>query len=151
MQTSRLVIPQPLLQKMLEHCLDERPCEACGILAGRDGHVTSAYATDNTRHSPVYYEVEPTQQEQALKQMAEQHEELVAIYHSHPTAPAKPSQNDIRMAVHYPEAVRVIISLDGPAEVRAFRINGWKVEEIGLAAPVTAEGHWHDLRRQETE
>lgn len=140
-----MVIGQNLLQHILEHCLEEKPYEACGILTGKDGRVLHAYATDNARHSPVFYEVERCQQEHVLRHMAACGEELVAIYHSHPTSPAEPSLNDIRMAVHYPEAIRLIISLAGPADVRAFVIRTGSAHPVTITSPRDA-GKWHDLR-----
>jgi [CysO sulfur-carrier protein]-S-L-cysteine hydrolase len=142
----RLIIGQHLIQRILEHCLEEKPCEACGILTGRNGRVLHAYATDNVKRSPVYYEVDPEQQQWVLTTMEEQGEELVAIYHSHPTAAAVPSANDIRLAVHYPEAVRVIVSLAGPAVVKAFLIQNGKVLNVELDSPHSAGGVFHDLR-----
>jgi [CysO sulfur-carrier protein]-S-L-cysteine hydrolase len=134
------------VQRIIEHCLEEKPNEACGILTGRSGHVLHAYATENIRHSPVFYEVAPDQQEHVLKAMAERGEELVAIYHSHPTASARPSATDIRLAEHYPEAIRVIISLAGPSDMRAYLIEGKQVHHVAISAPQDAGGTWHDLR-----
>ena len=143
----RLVIGRRLLQQVLEHCLEEKPLEACGILAGKQGEVTSAFATDNARRSTVFFEVDPEQQKEALHRVAEQGEELLGIYHSHPKAPAVPSQSDIAHAVHYPEAVRLIVSLDGPTDVRAFRIADGQVEEVDLQILEGLQGQFHDLRR----
>ncbi|MDF2631171.1 MAG: hypothetical protein K0R39_5002 [Symbiobacteriaceae bacterium] len=142
----RLVIGQHLIQRILEHCLEEKPCEACGILTGTGGHVLHAYATDNIKRSPVYYEVDPEQQEWVLTTMERQGEELVAIYHSHPTAAAIPSANDIRLAVYYPDAVRVIVSLAGPAVIKAFLIQNGKVFDVAIDSPQQAGGLFRDLR-----
>lgn len=142
-----LVIDQHLLQEILEHCRDEKPNEACGILTGRDGLVLNAYATDSLHRSPIYYEVDPEQQEWILRSLAERGEELVAIYHSHPSARAFPSATDVRLAVHYPDAIRVIISLaGGPAEPRAFLIKGQDVHELRWEIPLDRVGVFHDLR-----
>lgn len=146
MAVRRLVVPQPLLQRILEHCLEEKPFEACGILTGRGDRVTHAYATENLRRSPVFYEVDPAQQRQVLEETAARGEDLVGIYHSHPTTAAEPSVNDIRLAVHWPEAVRVIISLAGPTSIRAFLIRRGDVETVAIVTPGEASGHWHDLR-----
>ncbi|HEY3365836.1 MAG TPA: M67 family metallopeptidase [Symbiobacteriaceae bacterium] len=146
MQPSRLVIGQHLLRRILEQCMEERPYEACGILTGKNGQVLHAYATDNAKRSPVFYEVDAVQQERALRSMAEHGDELIAIYHSHPTAPAVPSINDIRLAVHYPEAIRVIVSLAGPADVRAFLIQDGRVHPVSLESPHDTAGEWLDLR-----
>jgi len=146
MSERRLTIGRRLLQRVLEHCMEEKPLEACGILAGLGDTVSAAYATDNSRHSPITFEIEPSQQEAAMERMAERGEELVGIYHSHPTAPAVPSVNDIQQAVHYPDAIRLIISLNGPAEMKAFLIKSGEVQEVPLDIVDTAGGEYHDLR-----
>lgn len=147
MTERRLIIGQHLFQRVLEHCLEEKPYEACGILTGRAGKVLHAYATDNARRSPVFYEVDTEQKDRVLREMAERGEELVGIYHSHPTAPALPSLNDVNQAVHYPEAYRVIISLGGPTDVRAFLIQNGKVRDVMIAIFAHAGGEYHDLRQ----
>lgn len=146
MEEQCLIIPQHLLQRIIEHCLEEKPIEACGILTGRDGRVLHAFATDNSKRSPVYYEVDHAQQKLVLQGMEKRGEQVVGIYHSHPTTPAVPSNTDIRMAVHYPEAYRVIVSLNGPTDVRAYLIQYGKARRVNLHAPVDAGGEWHDLR-----
>lgn len=147
MTERRLIIGQHLLQRILEHCLEEKPYEACGVLTGRAGKVFHAYATDNAKRSPLFYEVEAGQQERILREMEQRGEELVAIYHSHPTAPALPSLNDVNQAVHYPEAFRVIISLAGPTDVRAFLIQEGKVRDVIIAIFAHGAGEFHDLRQ----
>lgn len=144
----RLVVAQHLLQRMLEHCLEEKPLEACGILTGRGDRILHIYATDNCRRSPVYFEVDPDQQEQALREMERQGDTLIGIYHSHPTSPARPSGSDIRMAVHFPEAVRVIVSLAGPTEVAAYLIQAGAAREIEIQTLSDGVGEWHDLRAE---
>jgi proteasome lid subunit RPN8/RPN11 len=141
-----LVIPKAIVEKIIEHCMDEKPFEACGILTGHAGRVIHAYSTSNAKRSPVYYEVDPEHQEYVLRSMADQGEELVAIYHSHPTAAAYPSANDVRLAIHYPEAIRVIVSLAGPADVQAFLIRDGKVHRVRLQIPHDASAQWIDLR-----
>ncbi|HWI61548.1 MAG TPA: hypothetical protein VNT75_06910, partial [Symbiobacteriaceae bacterium] len=65
---------------------------------------------------------------------------------SHPTAAAVPSANDIRLAVYYPDAVRVIVSLAGPAVVKAFLIQNGKVDSVELDLYQEQTGVWRDLR-----
>jgi proteasome lid subunit RPN8/RPN11 len=48
--------------------------------------------------------------------------EILAVYHSHPATPARPSGEDIALA-HDPDVSYVIISLAGSREdIRSFRI-----------------------------
>jgi [CysO sulfur-carrier protein]-S-L-cysteine hydrolase len=65
--------------------------------------------------------------------MRGQNEELFAIYHSHPSAPAKPSTYDVNMAA-YPQALYLIISLNtkGVLEMRGFKIIDNEVNEVTL-------------------
>ena len=67
--------------------------------------------------------MEPKQQVAAMKTMRESGEELFAIYHSHPNAPAIPSARDIEQAA-YPDAYYLIISLNtkGVLEMRCFKL-----------------------------
>lgn len=146
MTDRRLVIGRRLLQRILEHCLEEKPYEACGILAGQEGRVSDAYATDNVMRSPIYFEVEPRQQEAVFRHMAQGRRAIVGIYHSHPTAPAVPSGNDIDQAVYYPDAIRLIISLQGPTDVGAFLIRDRTVQAVPLVIREDADGQYHDLR-----
>lgn len=150
-ESRRLVISQQLLQRICEHCLEEKPFEACGILTGLGGQVLHGYATDNARQSPIFYEVDARQQEQVLRAMEERGEELVAIYHSHPTSDAVPSRNDINLAVHYAEAIRLIVSLVGQTRVRAFLIRNGLAHELSIDAAPGSVGSWHDLREGEMQ
>lgn len=142
----QLFIGKHLLQRMLEHCMDERPNEACGILTGRAGRVLHAYATASSKRSPVFFEVDTEHQHHVLEETERFQDELLAIYHSHPTAPAVPSLNDIQQAVHWPEAIRMIISLSGRTEVRAYRISHGQVREVQVLQLADQTGEWVDLR-----
>ena len=69
----------------------------------------------------------------AMKKMREADEELFAIYHSHPAAPATPSITDLELAA-YPDAFYLIISLStkGVLEMRAFKINRKCATEMAI-------------------
>ena len=78
------------------------------------------------------YLIAPREQLRAFREMDDQAEELVAIYHSHPASQPYPSPTD-RAEAHYPEAVYVLISLRTPTpEVRAYRIADDMVREVPL-------------------
>jgi proteasome lid subunit RPN8/RPN11 len=116
---------------MLEHVQAAYPLEACGLLGGEDGRALCLYPVDNILQSPTRYEMNPLQQVQAMLDMDAQGVALLAVYHSHPHGPARPSPTDIALA-YYPEAVQVIISLQTPQqpEVRAFTIVDAIITEV---------------------
>jgi proteasome lid subunit RPN8/RPN11 len=143
----QLVISQRLLRHVVEHCLEEKPYEACGILTGRGDRVLTAWGTGNVRRSTTAFEVEVAHQERALAGARQRGESLQAIYHSHPTATAYPSGSDVRLAVHWPEALRVILSLAGRVTQRAFLIAGSDVTEVPILVVDDAPGEWTDLRQ----
>lgn len=141
-----LQIPRHLFRAMVAHCQEEWPREACGIMTGKGGLVRRAFAMRNTHRQPsTRYQIDPLDQQEAMAEVLAGREELVAIYHSHPTTPAYPSQTDINMA-YYPEAFYVIASLAGDSpDVQTFRIQDGKVHRAAYRR-VAATGEWIDLR-----
>lgn len=141
-----LTIPRQLFERMLEHCRAEWPREACGIMTGRDGAVRRAFAMRNAHPQPASrYQIDPADQQVAMQNVLAGREELVAIYHSHPTTAAYPSQTDVAMA-HYPDAFYIIVSLARePGDVQAFRIADGQVHRATLRHEA-ARGEWVDLR-----
>ena len=121
-------IPQTIIDGIITHAREGYPYEVCGLMAGKDGVVTKAFRTTNTDESSVSYMMDPTEQFSALKDMRIEGLELMAIYHSHPTSPAYPSQTDVRLAF-YPEASYIIISLQKVAspEIKGYRIVDGKI------------------------
>ncbi|HEX9625864.1 MAG TPA: M67 family metallopeptidase [Acidiferrobacterales bacterium] len=133
--TAELVrLPRPLVNQLLGLAQHAPREEICGLIAGRDGHYLNAYPVSNIAGDRGHrFEMDPRGQIDALRAMRERDEELMAIYHSHPDAPALPSLTDI--AQHeYPGLLYLIVSLDteGVLEMRGFRIRDGAVQEIGV-------------------
>ena len=126
-----LTLSRAVLDEMLAHVAGLWPEEACGLVGGRDGRAVRLYAVENTRHSTVAFEMDPLQQINAMLAMEAEGLELIAIYHSHPDGPARPSATDVANA-YYPDAVQLIISLADRARpsVRAFTIIEGAVAEV---------------------
>lgn len=137
-----LAITRLDLENIFRHCDREYPNEACGILAGKNGRVTRAYAVKNAKPGPARYEMDPEEQFRVMKAIREEGLAMVGIYHSHPSGPAFPSGIDVDQAYwpgtlypNYPDAVYVIVSLldrQRPA-ARGFTILERKVSEVQLA------------------
>ena len=95
---------------MLAQAKAEIPIEACGILAGKNGTVEKFYKMTNADKSNVHFTMTPEEQFKVIKDIRAAELEMLAIYHSHPESPARPSAEDIRMALT-PETIYVILSL----------------------------------------
>ncbi|HZW03770.1 MAG TPA: Mov34/MPN/PAD-1 family protein, partial [Anaerolineaceae bacterium] len=68
----------------------------------------------------------------ALTQFEEHDLDVVAIFHSHPAGPARPSVTDVE-AFNYPGAATLIWSPGGDGwQVRAFEISGQDVAAVSL-------------------
>jgi proteasome lid subunit RPN8/RPN11 len=83
-----------------------------------------------------HFMMAPAEQFAVVKAVRAAGLEMLAIYHSHPESPARPSAEDIRLALT-PGAIHVIVSLrelDNPA-IKGFSIDDGAVTEL----PVTIE------------
>jgi len=140
-----LLVPQNLYRCILQHCREEVPLEACGVMTGVGEQVCAAYPMTNVRRSPVAYRIKEEEQLAAFHEMDERREELVAIYHSHPTTAARPSATDISMA-YYPEALYIIVSLaEAQPVLNAYRIVDGNVAQVAVTITDDA-GDWRDVR-----
>jgi proteasome lid subunit RPN8/RPN11 len=136
-----LVISHADMQRIFEHCDREYPNEACGILGGHKDRVSAVFPMTNVRPSPHYYEMDPEEQFQVMKDIRSTGLEMIGIYHSHTGGPAYPSSIDVERAYwpgtampNYPEACYLIVTLldrTRPA-ARVFTIAEKKVVEAGL-------------------
>ena len=79
--------------------------------------------------SPEHFSLEPREQLAAVKDMRARGLRPLGNYHSHPATPARPSAEDIRLALD-PAATYLILSLAGAEPVlKAFRIESGQVRE----------------------
>ena len=112
----------------------EAPLEACGYLADKEGVVARHFPLTNVDASAEHYSLQPEEQFAAVRQMRAAGLKLRAVYHSHPASPARPSEEDIKLA-HDQSISYVIVSLlEGREAVRSFWICGSVVtpEEIEI-------------------
>ena len=134
----KLLLKKSDYEKIIQYCYQEKPEEACGILAGnkleKSAKVQKVYLMENTESSAEEYLMNPEEQFKVFRDMRDENLELISIFHSHPHTPAIPSEHDIKMA-NYPEAIYTIISLaEDEPNLRAYRIrnNDYKEIEVDL-------------------
>lgn len=135
MPQAPIALPRALVNQLLHYAQSSPDLEICGLVGGKDGAPATCYPVRNAAEQPERrYLLDPEEHINTLRAMRERGEDLFAIFHSHPQAPAEPSATDLELAA-YPEALYLIVSLNtkGVLELRGFRIDtGRKVEEVEL-------------------
>src|SRR3972149_184452 len=125
-------ITEDVIAAITSHAKNDLPNEACGYLAGRNGIITKCYPLTNIEASPEHFSFDPAEQFATLKSARMEELEIIANYHSHPETPARPSQEDIRLA-YDPNIFYIIVSLaGGQINLNAFRIVNDQVNRISL-------------------
>lgn len=122
-------IPAQIINELFDHAKTGLPEEVCGYLAGVGREVTRQYRLTNIDHSNEHFSFDPKEQFQVVREVRKAGLEILANYHSHPETPARPSQEDIRLAFD-PNISYVIISLaDNFPDMKSFRIKNGEVEK----------------------
>lgn len=121
-----------IYDSIIAHAQKDAPIEACGYLAGLDGLVTQHYELTNVDKSQEHFSFDPKEQFEVMKKSRESGLKLLANYHSHPETPARPSQEDIKLAFD-PNILYFIVSLAAEQpDVKAFSIKNGEVEKIEI-------------------
>ncbi|HWQ79804.1 MAG TPA: M67 family metallopeptidase [Anaerovoracaceae bacterium] len=121
---------------IIAHAKSALPNEACGLIAGTaEGDlitVEKVYLLSNPDQSPEHFSIDPKEQLASIKDMRGLGLSPLGNFHSHPSTPARPSQEDIRLAFD-PNASYLILSLAEEEPVlKAFRIKDSEVALQGL-------------------
>jgi proteasome lid subunit RPN8/RPN11 len=121
---------------IVAHALASLPNEACGLIGGKIlGGIISiekVYLLTNTDASPEHFSLDPREQLSSVKDMRANGLVPLGNFHSHPSTPSRPSQEDIRLA-HDPHASYLILSLAEKHPVlNAFHIENDTVERLRL-------------------
>ena len=134
MNPKEIHLPRKIANQLLHLAQISPDAEICGLVSSKQGKVSHCYPVKNVANHPQQrFLLDASEQITAMAKMRELNEDLFAIYHSHPTAPAQPSIHDIALA-SYPEALHLIISLNttGVLDMRSFKINQHTALEIPL-------------------
>ena len=137
----RLLLPKSIYQALVAHARAQYPNEACGLLRGRAGRVSGFLPARNIAPNPRSdYEVDPESLLRALR-WEDEGDELIAIFHSHPTSPPYPSLVDAARAF-YPDSVYLILSLQQPGHPE---LRGFHLRPEALFAPSQARALRQDI------
>lgn len=130
---SGLVIPQTIFRELLDQARKHAPIEACGILGGRGDRVEVFHPMTNTDNSADHFLMDPVEQFKIAKLLRVAGLRMLAIHHSHPASPSRPSAEDIRLALT-PDVVYTILSLQDARSpvLKAFAVDDGRVKEHPL-------------------
>jgi proteasome lid subunit RPN8/RPN11 len=126
-------IRREILERLQAEARRQPAVECCGLLAGREGVITTLYPATNVLASATRYEIAPEELFRLFRRMRAAGFELLGIYHSHPSGENFPSALDIERA-YYPEAAYFILSPvpEAARPVRAFHICDGQVQELDI-------------------
>ena len=95
-----LEISREFVDAILEQSRSEYPDECCGVIVGPVGANKAQRLKPmiNSAHSPTFYEFDPKDLLALYREIDDNDEEIVVIYHSHTETEAYPSRTDIAYA-----------------------------------------------------
>jgi proteasome lid subunit RPN8/RPN11 len=120
-----LSIDAKIRDAILAHARRDHPDEACGVVAGAAGSDTPTRHIPmlNAARSPTFYEFDSADLLALYREMDDNDEEPIVVYHSHTATEAYPSRTDISYASE-PNAHYVLVSTraEDTTDFRSFRI-----------------------------
>jgi proteasome lid subunit RPN8/RPN11 len=126
-----LRLARDVYARMVGHCYDGLPLEACGLIGGDPAQAKASlcYPTGNAAASARLYVVDPLDHLRADRDAEKRGQEIIGVFHSHTHTDAYPSPTDVAQAPdpgwHY-----VLVSLrDLAPVVRSYRIVDGKIAE----------------------
>ena len=123
-----MVIPAEVRSALVEHAEAERPNEACGLIALRDGIAERYIPGRNAAESPYRFELEVDPEAWFLEDEGFE----LAVFHSHPSSPARPSRTDVENIGLWQGRPYVILNARS-GDLAAWRIEDGRIEPAELS------------------
>ena len=123
-----MVIPAEVRSALVEHAEAELPNEACGLLVLRDGVAERLVPGRNRAASPYRFQLEVDPETWFLEDEGYE----LAVFHSHPSSPPRPSRTDVENIGLWEGRPYVILSLR-TGELAAWKIADGSVDSLSLS------------------
>ena len=123
-----MVIPAEVRAALVAHAEAEAPNEACGLVLLRDGAAERYVPGRNGAASPYRFELELDDPELWF---AEDDGYELAVFHSHLSAPPRPSRTDVENIGLWEGKPYLILTVR-TGELAAFTIEGGDISELAL-------------------
>jgi proteasome lid subunit RPN8/RPN11 len=125
-----VVIPADVRAALAAHAEREAPNEACGLVLLRDGRAERYEPGRNAAASPYRFELEFEDPEIWY---AEDDGFELAVFHSHVSAPARPSRTDVENIGLWAGKPYLVYSLRND-DLAAFRIEDGQIAELPVSS-----------------
>ncbi|MGH3030027.1 MAG: Mov34/MPN/PAD-1 family protein [Gaiellaceae bacterium] len=122
-----MVVPAQVRSALVEHAAAEAPNEACGLIVLRDGVAERYVAAENEAGSPYRFELKADPEVWFLEDEGYE----LAVFHSHPSSPPRPSRTDVENIGLWEGRPYVILSLRS-GELAAWRIEDGQIDPVAL-------------------
>jgi [CysO sulfur-carrier protein]-S-L-cysteine hydrolase len=123
-----VVIPAEVRSALVEHAEAELPNEACGLLVLRDGVAERLVPGRNRAASPYRFELEVDPETWFLEDEGYE----LAVFHSHPASPPRPSRTDVENIGLWEGRPYVILSLR-TGELAAWTIRDGSIDSLPVS------------------
>jgi proteasome lid subunit RPN8/RPN11 len=123
-----VVIPAEVRSALVEHAEAERPNEACGLIALKDGVAERFFPGRNRAASPYRFELEIDPEVWFVEDDGYE----LAVFHSHPASPPRPSRTDVESIGLWAGRPYVILSLR-TGELAAWTIDDGRISGLPLS------------------
>ena len=124
-----MVIPPVVRSALVEHAEAEKPNEACGLVAVRDGEAERYIPARNGAASPYRFELEADPEAWFLEDEGYE----LAVFHSHLASPPRPSRTDVENIGLWEGRPYLILALH-TGELAGWRIVEGRSEPLELSA-----------------
>ena len=122
------MIPAAVRKALREHAEGESPNEACGLVVTKEGVAERYVPGRNAAASPYRFELDLDPETWFLEDEGYE----LAVFHSHPASPPRPSRTDVESIGLWEGRPYVILSLR-TGELAGWRIADGRVESLALS------------------
>jgi [CysO sulfur-carrier protein]-S-L-cysteine hydrolase len=117
-----VVVPDATRRALEEHARDEAPNEACGLVVTKEGVAVDYVRGRNAAASPYRFELEVDPEAWFLEDDGYE----LAVFHSHLSAPPRPSRTDVENVGLWKGRPYLILT------VRTGELAGWRIDDDGI-------------------
>jgi proteasome lid subunit RPN8/RPN11 len=122
-----VVVPAEIRQALVEHAQSQLPNEACGLVVVLEGVAERYVPGRNAAASPYRFELEVDPETWFLEDEGYE----LAVFHSHPSSPARPSRTDVENIGLWERKPYLILSA-ASGDLAAFTIDGGRISSVPL-------------------